>query len=69
MRKNVVDKMVVWGKNFAMKKRPGGNKAILVEVILVLLAAGAALLYKESVVDTISTIIANAKAFITSLIS
>lgn len=69
MRKTEKNKMVTLGKKIVMKKRPGGTKAILVEVILVLLAVAALLVYKEEVVDTINTVVANCKSFITSLIS
>lgn len=69
MRNKIVNKVCDGIKSFLIKKRFGGTKAILIEVILVLLAVGAVLLFKESVLDMIEDVVAKCKTIVTSLIS
>lgn len=68
MMKKAMDKVWSKGRKFFEKKRPAGSKAIIVEVILLLLAVAAVLLYKTNLVDMVQEVIADCKAQITSII-
>lgn len=55
-------------KKLFFKKTIGGTKEIIIEILLLLLAVGAVLLYKNNITDTISSIIESCKAAINSII-
>lgn len=55
-------------KKLFFKKMIGGTKEIIIEILLLLLAVGAVLLYKNNITDTISSIIESCKATINSII-
>ncbi len=68
MMKKVVYKVVSQGRKIFGRKQPAGSKAIIVEVILLLLAIAALLLYKTNLVDMVQDVIASCKEQIMSII-
>lgn len=66
--KKVMFKVMSKGKELFGKKRTAGSKAIIVEVILLLLAVAAVLLYKTNLVDMVQEVISSCKEQITAII-
>lgn len=66
--KKVMFKVMSKGRELFGKKRPAGSKAIIVEVILLLLAVAAVLLYKTNLVDMVQEVISSCKEQITAII-
>lgn len=69
MKKSIMNELNNLLRKSFTKKRLGGTKAIVIEVILVLLAVGAVLLFKEEIIDMVSIVITTCKKTITSIIS
>ncbi len=67
--KRVMNKMSNKVREVMSKKRLGGSKAIIVEVILLLLAVSAVLLYKTNLVDMVRQVVEDCKTQLTSIIS
>lgn len=66
--KKVMFKVMSKGRELFEKKRLAGSKAIIVEVILLLLAVAAVLLYKTNLVDMVQEVISSCKEQITAII-